>query len=355
MRRCYFHEELDRPAVYTRTGYPHDDPSYDRLKAYMAEHSELKLGWGPNVVHDEAVEVEQYTEPVSADWERRVTVLHTPAGEFRASRMDSLRGQPGLPETYFIKGRADAERWLSLPMPTIGGDVSSFFARRAEVGDAGIVDVSLGRNPGGYVGGMLGSETLAMMSITDRDMVHGLCERWVQIKLAEANYLFDQGVGPFFSMAGQEFIAPPLHGPKDFWDFNGAYDKRINDLVHQRGGRMHVHCHGSLSKVFEAFVASGVDVLHPVEPPPMGDLPAKEAKRLAGDGLCIEGNIQIAHVYEHSPQEVRAETEALIADAFTDRKNLIVSTTASPWIRGEGENCFPRYKAMVEAVLNWRE
>jgi hypothetical protein len=98
----------------------------------------------------------------------------------------------------------------------------------------------------------------------------------------------------------------------------------------------------------------GVDVIHPVEPPPLGDLPAADAKRLARGRVCIEGNIQIAHMYEHSPEEVRAETEALMRDAFGDRRGLIVSPTASPYIRGAGELCLSRYKAMVETVAAWK-
>ena len=83
----------------------------------------------------------------------------------------------------------------------------------------------------------------------------------------------------------------------------------------------------------------------------MGDLTAAQAKALAGHKLTIEGNIQIAHMYEHTPAEVRAETEALIRDAFADHRGLIVSPTASPYIRGAGEECFPMYQAMIDAVL----
>ena len=116
-----------------------------------------------------------------------------------------------------------------------------------------------------------------------------------------------------------------------------------------------MHCHGSLQLVFQGFLEAGVDVLHPVEPPPMGDLPAAKAKELAGGRLTIEGNIQTAHIYEHTPEEIRAEAEQLIKDAFaSDHKGLIVSTTASPWIRGAGESSFPMYKAMVDTAINWR-
>jgi uroporphyrinogen-III decarboxylase len=154
-------------------------------------------------------------------------------------------------------------------------------------------------------------------------------------------------------MAGQEQIVPPLHGPADFRDFNVRYDQPVIDLVHDAGGHMHVHCHGRVKQVLPDFVAMGVDVLHPFEGPPMGDVAPAEAKEVARGKLCLEGNIQIHRMYEASPQEVAAETAALIEAVFDDRRGLIVSPTASPYIRGMGEACFPQYKAMVDTVLGW--
>ena len=45
LRRCYFNQEVDRPAVYTRTGFPPGDETYDRLKAYLQAYTELKGNW----------------------------------------------------------------------------------------------------------------------------------------------------------------------------------------------------------------------------------------------------------------------------------------------------------------------
>jgi uroporphyrinogen-III decarboxylase len=85
----------------------------------------------------------------------------------------------------------------------------------------------------------------------------------------------------------------------------------------------------------------------------MGDVTPAEAKAMARDKLCLEGNIQIHRMYEASPEEIAAETAALIETVFDDRKGLIVSPTASPYILGMGEICFPQYKAMVDTVLGW--
>jgi len=353
LQRAYSYEEMDRPAVYSRTGFPADDPTYDRLKAYLAEHSELKLGWSGR---DWGAPYEMHTavEPHSEDWERHITTLVTPAGELQSTRLVSLKGQPGLDETCFIKNRQDAMKYLSLPMPEVERDVSGFFALEAKVGDAGIVDVSLGLNPAGLTAVLCGSDTFAIMSVTDRDILHAICERHMTITLNTLKFLLSQGVGPFFSMAGEEYIVPPLHGPKDFADFNVRYDKPIADLIHDAGGRIHIHCHGSIKKVMQGFIEMGVDVLHPFEAPPMGDITPREAKDMARGKLCLEGNIQIHNMYDHTPDEIRAETEALIDTVFDDHRGLIVSPTASPYIRGRGEECFPQYKAMIDAVVSWK-
>jgi hypothetical protein len=353
LRRCYYHEELDRPAVYSRTNYPPDDPSYDGLRAYLAENAEQKHIWNGCRRADEPP-TEQRVEPISEDWERHVTVLHTPAGDLTASRRVSLKGQPGLGESWFVSSREETERYLSLPDPVFRDEVESFFEADRRMGDSGIAQAMLGANPAGFVADhVCGSENFALLSVTDRDVIHELCRRRMEALLERVKFLLAEGVGPYFGIAGQEFLTPPLHGPRDFDDFNVRYDRPIFDLIHEGGGRVHVHCHGSIRRVFDGFLDAGVDVLHPFEAPPCGDISPAEAKERARGRMCMEGNIQIADMYEASPEEVRRQTEALIEDCFDDRCGLIVSPTASPYIRGAGEECLPRYRAMVEAVLEW--
>ena len=339
--------------MYSRTSFPGNDPTYDQLKAYLQFHTELKAGWSGcqfEAGHSVAIRTENHSE----DFERQIYILHTPKGDLQHSALVSLKGQPGLHETFLVNCPDDAEKYLSLPLPEIGGDVASFFAADADIGDKGIVDIGLGFNPGGFVAELCGSENFAMMSVTDRDIIHRLCERQMMVVLQRVQFLRDKGVGPFFSMLGEEYIVPPLHGPQDFDDFNAKYDKPIIDLIHDAGGRVHVHSHGSVKGVFQGFIDMGVDVLHPFEPPPQGNVFAHEAKALARDKMCLEGNIQIHRMYEATPGEIREETEQLIRDAFDDGKGLIVCPTASPYMRGKGNVCFPQYKAMIDTVIHWK-
>ena len=353
LHHAYFHEPMDRPGVYVRTGFPGNDPTYDRLKACLAAHSELKRGWDAWQLA-EPVLSEHSSEPARDGFDRWVTIIHTPRGDLRKTDLVSTRGQPGMEEESLLKSREDAERYLSLPPPRIDGAPEALFAVDREVGDAGITETSLGSNPGGFAAELFGSETFAILSMTDRDILHAVCERRLKIMLQLLDYVLARGAGPYFAMAGQEYIVPPLHGPADFDDFNVRYDKPLIDRVHEAGGRMHVHCHASVRKVFPGFLRAGVDVLHPFEAPPMGDITAADAKRMADGRLCLEGNIQVADMYEKPPEHVAAQTAALIETCFGDRRNLIVCPSASPYIRGAGEACFPMFKAMVDTVLHWK-
>lgn len=353
LRRCYFHEELDRPAVFVRTGYPSDDRSYSRARSYIEAHTDLKTSWGLSSLLAEPPS-QSYREPHNQDWERKVEVYQTPKGELRRTFLHSLRGLPGMQEKHLLESRRDAEKYLSIPLPKLSDDVSSFFEKRDKVGNRGIVEATVGMNPAGTVAELFGSESFAMMTVTDRDVLHALCEHRMKHLLHLLKQAISLGAGPFFAMAGEEFLVPPLHGPADFNDFNVKYDKPIADLIHDAGGRLHVHSHGSIKKVFQGFLEIGVDVLHPFEAPPMGDITAAEAKAMAGQKMTLEGNLQIAHMYESTLADIREQTRALIRDCFADRQGLIVCPTASPYQRGKGEECYENFKAMIDAVLEWR-
>jgi uroporphyrinogen decarboxylase-like protein len=350
LRRCYYHEEMDRPAVYSRTGFPPNDPGYDSLKKLLEEKTDLKFKWVPELSKPQIAVSE---EPYSDEFMRRTKRMQTPKGELSIIELIGLKNQPGMVEKHLLETREDIERYLSLPMPEINDDFKSFFELDRKVGDRGIVDVYLIFNPAGHVVELFGSENFAMMSFTNRDILYTLCDRKMQETLMVLDKLIDAGVGPFFSMLGEEYLVPPMHSPKDFFDFNVKYDKPIIDRIHESGGRIHIHSHGSIKTVLDGFVEMGADVLHPFEAPPMGDITAAEAKEVVRGKICIEGNIQIADMYEKSPDNIREQTQKLIADAFDDRRGLIVSPSASPYIPGEGEKCYEQYRAMIEAVTRW--
>lgn len=351
--RCYNQLEIDRPAVYVRTGFPAQDPTYDALKEYLALHSDRKANWNGRGI-EEPYQINEQQRPYTDDFSLVVRTMKTKRGNLRSVYQQSTRGNPGMVTEHFIKTEEDISSFLSLPFPDLIDSVASFFSTDIEIGEDGITDVFLGYNPAGQVVELMGSETFALMSVTNRDLIHELCQREMNIILNTVKRLIDAKVGPYFSMLGQEYLVPPLHGPRDFYDFNVRYDKPIIDLLHESGGRVHVHCHGPVKKVIHGFIDMGADVVHPFEAPPVGDISAKEAKSIIRGRICFEGNIQISSMYDHTPEVIRTETECLIRDVFNDGKGLIVCPTASPYVRGKGMVCLDQFKAMIDTVTGWK-
>ena len=352
--RCYRYQEVDRPGLYLRGARadspPH--PSYKPLRDLAVAKSDLKVSWryrSPNP----AFLIERTVEPVSAEWERCIETLQTPAGLLHGSYLMGLKGQPGMREEHLVKTEEDIEKYLSLPLDEVGGDISSFFDQVAALGDRGIVEVEISPNAAGFVAELLGSEQFALLSVLNRDLIHALLEKRQREILHRLDFLIAQGAGPYFAILGHEYVAPPLHGREDFFAFNVEYDRPIAERIHEAGGLLHVHCHGPLKAVIDGFVDLGADVLHPIEAPPMGDLSAKEAKAALRGRVCIEGNIQIGDMYDQTPENIREQAAALIQDAFGDGKGLILCPTASPFVPEMTPRCLENYAALVDIVTNW--
>lgn len=320
LHRLYFHEKMDRPATIIRWWGFRDDPTYHELFRLMTREADWVEPW-------------------------------TTGSLVRTSEKFHPKQKPDMDiRNYLLQDVDDAESYLNLPVPEIGGDLSSYFKLKEQVGDRGIVLVHLGNNPGGATVELFGSELFALMSVTDRDILHQLMQRQQTLILQLIDYLFENGVGPYFFICGQEMIAPPLHGRNDFFDFNVRYDRSIAKRIHDAGGKLNIHCHGRLKTVIDGFLEIGADVLHCFEAPPMGDITPAEIKQICRGRISLEGNIQIADFYEKSPEDIRRQTIDLIRDCFNDRRGLAIAPTASPFMKGRGADCYPQYEAMIKTV-----
>jgi hypothetical protein len=295
-----------------------------------------------------------FEEDFNKDYSRHVLTIDTPKGELRKVVMNGLKKQPNYTAEHFIKTPDDAEKYLSMPDDIFDFNPEHFFEMDRKIGDRGIVVMELGNNPAGTVVELLGSETFAFWSIEHRDILHELMEREKKQLMKTVETLQNYKVGPYFAMLGQEYITPPLHGRNDFFDFNVKYDKHISDLIHNGGGYVHIHCHGQIKKMLDAFIEIGADVLHPIEAPTMGDVTIKEAKDALRGKICIEGNIQIGDMYESNPDEIRKMVTEVIDVAFDDSRDLIICPTASPYVPEMSRKAFDNYTALIDTILSYK-
>ncbi len=347
--RC---QPVDCVPIFVRgvsdTRPPHE--SYAPLRKLVCETCDLKWGWSTAEAFP-APPTTRRVEPYDGDFDLVTTVMPTPRGELVHQHLAGRKGQPGMTRKHWLASRDDALKFMSLPEPEPRGDAGGFFALREQAGERGIVEVHLrDMNPGGHVADLFGSEAFALLSIEDRGLIHELLEHATQRALRVIDWLLARDVGPYFAISGQEYIAPPLHGPRDFWDFNVRYDKRLFGRIRDADGLVHVHCHGSLRGLLEGFVEAGANVLHPVEAPPMGNVTATEAKAVLGNKACIEGNIQVGDLFTLPSAEIARQVRQLLRDAGPT--GLIVAPTASPYAPVCTKVMRANYERMVRTVLD---
>lgn len=288
----------DRPAVRLWGIVPGQEllhPAYAAVRDAAAEKTDLifsagspfDLRWGC-----EGPTVRTYDRPTgSPEWVDKVTEIDTPGGALRIVYRSSTCRKPGYTMEHAVKEPADLRKLLSVPYVPHPFDASSYWEQEKAVGDDGITMFGLGHAMYGLED-LVGSENFAIWSRDCRDDLLEVVAEYGRRLLDHVKAALAAGVRGVFGWVGPELCIPPLMSVKDFDDFVTAFDRPIIDTIHGGGGCVWVHCHGRMGPVLERFAQMGVDVLNPVEPPPMGDVTLDEAFERIGDRMGVDGNIE---------------------------------------------------------------
>ncbi len=351
-------EEADRFPIHVR-GVPAWDeqwctirhesyrPIIEAVREHGAYEAGYSLGGGPFL---SAASLPSTTEREDVgDWVIVRTTIETPAGPLTSARKASTRGLPGLATEFMVKELEDIDTVLSVPWEPVRPDLSGFFERQAQIGEDGIVMCAI-PTPIYSIALLMGSDRLAIWSLTDRPVIHRLLEVYLERTLDLLDWAISQGVGPIFASSGEEFMTPPLAGPKDFREFVVTPGLQIRERIERAGLLRHIHCHGPLDAVLEDFVELGANCLHPIEPPPLGDVTFEDAKRRIGDRVCLEGNIQIGDLY-HEPTEVVVEKVRHTCEVGAPGGGFILCPTASPHTAELTDLTVANYLAMIETAV----
>ncbi|MCL5986995.1 MAG: hypothetical protein M1371_10625 [Actinobacteria bacterium] len=83
---------------------------------------------------------------------------------------------------------------------------------------------------------------------------------------------------------------------------------------------------GSMSSFLEKEVDAGVDIIEILEPPPLGDVDLKDAKKRVGKDIVLQGNLDPINVLERdTPKQIEEEVKRCI-DAAAEGGGYIFST-----------------------------
>ncbi|MCS7113754.1 MAG: hypothetical protein NZ955_07390, partial [Candidatus Bathyarchaeota archaeon] len=130
-------------------------------------------------------------------------------------------------------------------------------------------------------------------------------------------------------LSGCELVAPPFLHPKFFEELVVNYDAKLVKLIHEYEGLALMHCHGKISRILESIASIGIDGLHPLEPPPSGNIDLEDAKKRIGDKFCIIGNVQLDTLVRCEKEKIEKECKDAIRKAAPGG-GFILEPTATP-------------------------
>ncbi|MFB3881220.1 MAG: uroporphyrinogen decarboxylase family protein [Armatimonadota bacterium] len=330
--------------------------SYRPLIAAVEEHCDIIPvagvdGAGAHFLTAASADITETLVIDAGDWDIHRTTIHTPRGGLSQDYWVSKSGDLPLTKKHFVVTPEDAERVLSVPyvMPEL--DFSYYFELRDQWPDNCVMCFC--PHPGEAVHDLLGTETFAYWWVEHRDLLFALRAVFEERALAVLDAMLTVGVGPVLACNGVEQVAPPIHSAETYRAFALPPFREMCRRIHQAGCLLHVHCHNRVSGLLEDFAEVGIDTLHPLEPPPMGDVELAEAKRRVGDRICLEGNIQIGELYAAPTERI----VALVEEAMRAGKpggGFILCPTASPYTPAMSHQTVSNYLAMVETAVRLR-
>jgi len=330
----------DRPAVRlwrARPGQRLLHPAYEPVYRAAMEltdllvtvHTPFDLHFG--CLSDELSQKKEL--PTQSDeWIDVVTEVRAPEGTLRSVFAKSTVGNPGYQKEPLLKEPDDIKKIFNIPYRPYPFRADPFWSMQRAIGDRGLPLFGLDHAMYGLQR-LVGPENFAFWSLECRDLLLEAIRVFAQRIRDHAIRAFEAGLKPVFGWVGPEVCIPPLMSPKDFDEFVSQFDKPLIDLIHERGGYAWVHCHGKMGPVLERFVEMGVDVLNPVEPPPMGDVTLTEAFARTGDRMALEGNIETHDLMTASRERMRQLIHEAIEAGCGHRFILCPSSGYMEWPR----------------------
>jgi Uroporphyrinogen-III decarboxylase len=319
--RIFTGRQYDRPALKLwgawdyKPGEPLLHPDYAPVAEKAAVLTDLFGGagsafdiyFGLNTGH---VKIED-RQTADSDWVDRHITYDTPEGELHAVHRWSKSGKPGYEMEYPIKEARDLQSLLSVKYEPYPFDATGYFEADRVMGERGVV--MFGLDHAGYaLQRMMGSETLAYLSVDERELVRQALETFTDRVAAHTKAAVNNGIRGIFAWVGPELLIPPLLSDRDFNEFVCGYDKRVCDIIKNAGGYVWVHCHGKVARLLDRFIDMGVDVLNPLEPPKNGDIDLDLIAEKYRGKIGLEGNLEIQELLCGDGDSVREKIRGCV-------------------------------------------
>jgi uroporphyrinogen-III decarboxylase len=336
-------------------------PSYRGLMDFVRTHTDCITNWNPRPATDRytceerflcsdfPVEIETRTE-AAGQFQRTTRVCRTPQGDLRSVTQTAPDVYTTWQVEHWCKSMADVDKALSVPYEPARYDASDLARVRAELGEHGLVMASIG-DPAYLAADLMSFQDSLMWAFEYTDHFARTVAILAERVLENLRRQLDCCVLDCYRIVGPEYFTPPYLPPAMFQRFVVPHVTEMTRLIHSRGAKVRLHCHGKIGRVLDLILETGCDGLDPCEPPPDGDLELHEVKRrYHAHGASVWGNLELKLLEHGTPDQVRAEVGKIMKQA-KEGGGFVLMPTAAPINLPLSPETEANYKAFITAGL----
>jgi len=361
-------EPVDRPAVNTAVDGSmaslenpdpfnvFNDPSWRPLIELADRETDLVGAVSPyRQFETEYRSAEEYMENGSRFFIERI---HANGQSFNLC----MRQDPEVATTWtlkhFLQDADDLRAYLTLPddafFPVEAADVSGMFAVEERMGNTGVVMVCA-VDPISMVACLFSMEDFLVVALTEEDLIHAACERFLSRLLPIAEKISAAFPGRQWNLSGAEYITEPYLPPRLFNEYVARYSRPITEAIRKHGGFTRIHCHGRVKNILPYIVEMGGMGIHPIEPPGRGgDVELADVRREYGKDLVLFGNLEITDIENMPPPEFeKVVAKSLVDGTAGEGKGFMLLPSAGPYGRTISPTTLTNYQTMVRLAQNF--
>ena len=340
-----------------------NQPSYRSLMDRVRAQTDCITNWNPRPAADHytckerflcsdfPVEIESCTETVG-HFQRTTHTCHTPKGDLCSATQATPEVYTTWQVEHWCKHLADVDKALSVPYHPASYDASDLARVRAELGDHGLVMASVG-DPAYLAAELMSFQDYLMWAFGETDHFARTVEIIAERVLENLRRQLDCCVVDLYRIVGPEYFTPPYLYPAMFQRFIVPYVSEMTRLIHARGGKVRIHCHGKIGRVLDMILDTGCDGIDPCEPPPDGDIELSEVKRRChARGVSVWGNLELKLLEQATPVQIREEVRKVMTQA-KEGGGFILMPTAAPIDVPLSPKTEANYEAFIEAGLEF--
>ena len=338
-------------------------PSYRGLMEYIRAHTDCLTNWNPRpatdrytceerfLCSDYLVEIETRTE-TAGQFQRTTRVCHTPQGDLQSVTQATADVYTTWQVEHWCKNTSDVDKALSVPYEPARYDASDLARVRAELGDQGLVIASVG-DPAYLTADLMSFQDYLMWAFEETDHFARTVAVIAGRVMENLRRQLDCCVLDLYRIVGPEYFTAPYLPPAMFRRFIVPHVTEMTRLIHARGSKVRLHCHGKTRHVLDMILETGCDGVDPCEPPPDGDIELDEVKRLCqARGVSVWGNIELKLLEQGTPEQVRDEVQKIMGQA-KDGGGFVLMPTAAPINLPVAPKTVANYQAFIDAGLEF--